>query len=214
MAGKTGKTAGTAKAASRAKNGTVVPPPSQAEIQGMDMDLTNGSGIGEFTASRDDILSAAVPESLLPDSEDSFYARDPFSADYADFLKGNAEAWRENAASVDNELRANLLAKPYMMTKPEESTLRGAAAVWRSLRDQLKNESLAILDRSDPAELLMLQRELRTRKMLLDSVSKGVTGLLSRVEQRLEAGSPTSAGADGTASDPDGASSTLPPAKD
>lgn len=186
MAGKTDKTGGAARG--RDGNRTAVTTPAQASFPGVDVDLTHGGGIGDFTAGRDDLLSAAVPATLLPDSEEAFYARDPFSADYADFLKDKAEMRREKAPRVDTGLRADLLAHPHLMAKPEESTHRGAAAVWRSLRDQLKNESLAILDRSDPEELLMLQRELRARQMVLDSVAKGVEGLLKRVEQRLAEG--------------------------
>lgn len=186
MAGKTGKKAAAGKAAAGPPTDTTMPTPAQSDIQGVDMDLTHGGGIGEFTSGRDDVLSAAVPETLLPDSEEAFYARDPFSADYADFLKNKADMRQDKAPRVDTELRADLLAKPHLMAKPEESALRGAAAVWRSLRDQLKNESLEILDRSDPEELLMLQRELRARQMVLESVTKGVDGLIKRVDQRLD----------------------------
>lgn len=181
------------KAGARKPGAETAPPPAEAEVQGVDMDLTHGGGVGEFTSGRDDLLSSAVPATLLPDSEEAFYARDPFSADYADFLKDKAEMREQKAPRVDAELRADLLAKPYLMARPEESTLRGAAAVWRSLRDQLKNESLAILDRSDPEELLMLQRELRARQMVLASVTKGVDGLIKRVEQRLDETGPAPA---------------------
>ena len=193
MAGKTGKKTGAGKAVSATRQDQEIPTPAQAQVVGVDLDITRGGGIGEFTDSRDDILSSAMPETLLPDSEEAFYARDPFSADYADFLKSKAEIRQEKASRVDEDLRANLLEKPFLMAKPEESTLRGAAAVWRSLRDQLKNESLQILDRSDPEELLMLQRELRARQMVLESVTKGVDGLIKRVEQRLSEGGPAPA---------------------
>lgn len=183
VAGKAGGRTGTSAAAGNGAE--AAPTPAQAAFPGVDVDLAHGGGIGDFTSGRDDLLSAAVPATLLPDSEEAFYARDPFSADYADFLKDKADMRRDKAPRVDAELRADLLVKPHLMAKPEESTHRGAAAVWRSLRDQLKNESLAILDRSDPEELLMLQRELRARQMVLESVSKGVDGLLKRVEQRL-----------------------------
>lgn len=196
MAGKKTKAGsdGAEKPATDTTDDQAIPLPAQADVQGIDMDLTHGGGVGEFTSGRDDVLSAAVPETLLPDNEEAFYARDPFSADYADFLKSKAEMQRERTPRVDAELRADLLAKPYLMAKPEESALRGAAAVWRSLRDQLKGESLAILDRSDPEELLMLQRELRARQMVLESVAKGVDGLIKRVEQRLDKDGPAPAG--------------------
>lgn len=192
MAGKKAKAgnAGATKSTPDSADNQTVPPPAQADIQGVEMDLTHGGGIGEFTSGRDDLLSGAVPESLLPDNEEAFHARDPFSADYVDLLRNKADMRHETTTRVDSELRTDLLAKPYLMATPEESTLRGAAAVWRSLRDQIKNESLAILDRSDPEELLLLKRELRARQMVLESVAKGVDGLIKRVEQRLDKDGP------------------------
>jgi hypothetical protein len=175
------------------KGGAAAPavaPDTMPEIPDMpfaavqDVDIAQAA-VAEFSSGRDSLLEGAVPPTLVRDSEEAFYARDPFSADYADFLKGRAEITRAREARVDKEMRANLLARPHLMERPEESTSRGAAAVWRSLKDQLANESLTILDRSDPEELLMLQRELQARKMVLDSITKGVDGLLKRVEQRL-----------------------------
>lgn len=174
-----GKAAATGKAAGP---GADVPDMGFGPVQ--DVDILQGA-VAEFSAGRDSLLEGAVPPTLLPDSEEAFYARDPFSADYADFLKGKADIRWAKEAAVDQEMRADLLERPHLMERPEESTHRGAAAVWRSLKDQLKNESLTILDRSDPEELLMLQRELQARKMVVDSVAKGVEGLLKRVEQRL-----------------------------
>lgn len=159
-----------------------------------DVDIAQAA-VAEFSSGRDSLLDGAVPPTLLPDSEEAFYARDPFSADYADFLKGRAEITRAKETRVDKELRADLLACPHLMERPEESTNRGAAAVWRSLKDQLANEGMNILDRSEPEELLMLQRELQARRMVLDAVTKGVEGLLKRVDQRLgELSRPTGGG--------------------
>jgi hypothetical protein len=167
-----------------------------------DIDIAQAA-VAEFSAGRDSLLEGAVPPTLVRDSEEAFYARDPFSADYVDFLRDKAEIGRTRETRVDAELRADLLARPYLMERPEESTNRGAAAVWRSLKGQLANEGLSILDGSDPEELLMLQRDLQARKMVLDSVAKGVDGLLKRVEQRLgdlsrttDAGKPLPRGTD------------------
>lgn len=154
--------------------------PSPADITGL-----SDAAIESFSQDRDELLGRLPPESLLPGSEEAFYARDPFSADYADFLKEKGEMRRAKAVSFDEELRASLLARPQLMEKPEESAHRGAAAVWRSLRGQLHNEGLELLDTSNIEELEMLQRDLKTRKMVLDSVTKGVDGLLKRVEQRI-----------------------------
>jgi hypothetical protein len=149
-----------------------------------DVDIAQAA-VAEFSSGRDSLLQGAVPPTLVRDGEEAFYARDPFSADYVDFLRGKAEISRARVTQVDTELRADLLARPYLMERPEESTNRGAAAVWRSLKGQLANEGQTILDGSDTEELLMLQRELQARKMVLDAVAKGVEGLLKRVEQRL-----------------------------
>jgi hypothetical protein len=182
--------AGARKAGARKTGGKAAPAGSAPDIPDMpfagvqDIDIAQAA-VAEFSSGRDSLLDGAVPPTLLPDSEEAFYARDPFSADYADFLKGKADIRWAKEAAVDQEMRADLLARPHLMERPEESTHRGAAAVWRSLKDQLKNESLTILDRSDPEELLMLQRELQARKLVVDSVAKGVEGLLKRVEQRL-----------------------------
>ena len=178
----TGKAAG--KAAGKADLPRDMPLGTTGAV-GVSVDIADAA-VAEFSSGRDALLEGSVPATLLPDSEEAFYARDPFSADYADFLKEKGQLRRDKAARVDEDLRADLLARPVLMERPEESTHRGAAAVWRSLRDQLKNESLAILDGSDPQELLMLQRELQARKMVLESVGKGIDGLLKRVEQRLD----------------------------
>ena len=149
------------------------------------VDISNAAVLG-FGSERDSLLDGQVPPTNLPDTEEAFYARDPFSADYADFLKYKRDIREEEAQPrVDEGLRADLLRRPHLMERPEESTHRGAAAVWRSLKDQLKNESLEILDRSDPEELQMLRRELSARQMVLASVGKGIEGLIKRVDQRL-----------------------------
>lgn len=183
MAEKTAPRKSSRKAAApAAPRSADIPDMPYAAVQ--DVDIAQAA-VAEFSSGRDVLLEGAIPPTLLPDSEEAFYARDPFSADYADFLKTKADIRRTNDAPVDAEMRADLLARPHLMERPEESTHRGASAVWRSLKDQLKNESLTILDRSDPEELQMLLRELRVRKMVVDSVAKGVDGLLTRVEQRL-----------------------------
>lgn len=149
------------------------------------------AGIAGFTADRDSYLAQALPEGVafsgvLPESEEAFYARDPFSADYADFLKSKGAARRtERKARVDEGLRASLLERPFLMDKPEETAHRGAAAVWRSLKDQLKQESQKIIDDSDPAELQALESELASRQALVIAVGKGIDMLLKRLRQRL-----------------------------
>ena len=152
------------------------------------------AGIAGFTADRDSYLSQALPEGVdtsgvLPESEESFYARDPFSADYADFLKSRSAARRSGRkARVDEGLRASLLERPYLMEKPEAAVHRGAAAVWRSLKDQLKQESQKIIDDSDAAELQTLESELASRRALVMAVGKGIDMLLKRLRQRLNEG--------------------------
>lgn len=146
------------------------------------LDIAQAS-IADFSAERDDFLEQVMPPNAMPEDEEAFYARDPFSADYADFLKGKGDLRR--TLRVNGDLREDLLARPHLMHTPEEAAHRGAAAVWRSLRDQLHNESLAVMDGSDREELLMLQRDLEARKAVVDSVGKGLEGLLKRLKQRL-----------------------------
>ena len=150
-----------------------------------------GAGVAGFTADRDSYLSQALPagvdtSGVLPESEEAFYARDPFSADYADFLKSKGAARRSGRkARVDEGLRASLLERPYLMEKPEEAAHRGAAAVWRSLKDQLKQESQKIIDGSDASDLQALESELASRQALVTAVGRGIEMLLKRLRQRL-----------------------------
>ena len=155
-----------------------------------------GAGVAGFTADRDSYLSQALPEGVdvsgvLPESEEAFYARDPFSADYADFLKSKGAARRSGRkARVDEGLRASLLERPYLMEKPEEAAHRGAAAVWRSLKDQLKQESQKIIDGSDASDLQALESELASRQALVTAVGRGIEMLLKRLRQRLNESPP------------------------
>ena len=168
-----------------------------------------GAGVAGFTADRDSYLSQSLPDGVafsgvLPESEEAFYARDPFSADYADFLKSKGAARRtERRARVDEGLRASLLERPFLMEKPEEAAHRGATAVWRSLKDQLKQESHKIIDDSDASELQALESELASRQALVSAVGKGIDMLLKRLRQRLhDAPAPTAAAAVAVAAAP------------
>lgn len=138
-------------------------------------------------------IDAMVPQTvqvhgILPEDEEAFYARDPFSADYADFLKYKGDARRaEKRARIDEGLRASLLEKPMLMDKPEEAAHRGAAAVWRSLKDQLHQELEKLIDVSDETELDALERDIASRRTLVAAVSRGLDMLLERVRQRRKA---------------------------
>lgn len=168
---------------------------SALAVMPADLAGLSDEAIQSFTTDRDDLLGRTPPESLLPDSEEAFYARDPFSADYADFLKDRGGP-RAGGPRIDAGLRADLLARPHLMTHPEEAAHRGAAAVWRSLRAQLHNEAQGVLDRSDPAELEMLRREMDTRKRVAEGVTRGLDAVIRRVEQRLrEVDGPSGQGA-------------------
>jgi len=127
---------------------------------------------------------ADLPDSVLAEDENAFASRDPFSADYADLIGETADD--RQAARVDEQLRADLLERPHLFTKPEENAHRGGAAVWRSLRDQLHGETLARLDGSERSELLALKRELETRRIIVEAVATGIGELIARLEQRLE----------------------------
>ena len=141
--------------------------------------------VAAFASERDEILEGASPDSLLPETEEAFYARDPFSADYLELLQERREL--RPARTVDQRLRQDLLERPHLMERPEEGAHRGAAAVWRSLRGQLHQSEDDLLDSSDPQELLLLQREVEARRMVVDSVNRGLEMLLKRIKQRIEA---------------------------
>jgi hypothetical protein len=157
-----------------------------------EVDLGKAEHVGVAGISEDDEahLDTMVPEGvqmtgILPETVDAFYARDPFSADYVDFLKYKGQARRaERQTKIDLGLRASLLEQPLIMEKPEEAAFRGSAAVWRSLRDQLRMESDKLIDESDPFELDALERDLNARKAIVGAVGRGLDMLLKRVQQR------------------------------
>ena len=140
-----------------------------------------------YAAERDSLLGEPLPESLLPETEDEFASRDPFSADYLEFQKDNIEKKRVEQRKVDGQLRVDLLARPHLMKEPAESGARGGAAVWRSLRDILRQESATLMDSSGLEELLMLKRELEGRKGIVEAVSAGLDKQMQRLDQRIAA---------------------------
>lgn len=141
--------------------------------------------MSSFAASRDELMAGVPTESLLPGSEEAFHARDPFSADYAEFLRGTADRREVQAPRVDTGLRTDLLAHPYLLARPEEAAQRGAAAVWRSLRNQLLQDPTALPDSSTREELQQLRRDIGAQKLLVDSVARGIDMQLRRIDQRL-----------------------------
>lgn len=138
-----------------------------------------------FAFEREMVLDGVTPEYSLPQSEDEFYARDPFSADYVLFRHEQSQKRQEKRARVNVQLRADLLERPHLMEKPGEAGSRGAAAVWRSLRDLLRNQTEALIDSSSLDELMMLKRELETRKAIVEAVNTGLEHQLTRLEKRL-----------------------------
>lgn len=120
------------------------------------------------------------------DFVDERQVADPFSSDFADFVQRERELRNQLASQVDEQLRADLLEKPYLMERPEEGAYRGIGAVWRSLRDQLDAGGEEKLDSSDREELTLLKRELKARKHLVEAVVKGIDKSLDAVEARLE----------------------------
>jgi hypothetical protein len=143
----------------------------------------DASTVATFASERDEILGVAPEASLLPETEEAFYARDPFSADYGDMLHDRKDL---RLTRVNQTLREDLLEKPYLMERPEEGATRGAAAVWRSLRAQLHGTSVDLPDGSDPEELRLLKRELEAHRMVVESLTKGLDGLVKRIGQRLD----------------------------
>lgn len=147
-------------------------------------DDLDSSTVATFASERDEILGVAPEASLLPETEEAFYARDPFSADYGDMLHDRKDL--RLTRKVDHRLREDLLEKPFLMERPEEAGTRGAAAVWRSLRAQLHGSSVDLPDGSDPEELRLLRRELEAHRMVVQSLTKGLDGLVKRIGQRLD----------------------------
>jgi len=127
-----------------------------------------------------------LPDQGLAAYEQRSVEQDPFVADYASNLKRMARD--RKGARVDRQLRASLLEHPHLFPTPEEHGQRGGAAVWRSLRDQLHDESLELVDSSSRSELLALKRELESRRAIVAAVEKGLGHLLERLERRLEEG--------------------------
>ncbi len=139
-----------------------------------------------FASDRDGFLTEELPASLLPQGEDEFVARDLFSSDYVEFLYRKRDV-NEAVRGVNKGLRESLLEKPHLMEKPEEGAHRGAAAVWRSLRDQLHEETLQKIDASGREELLLMRSELELRRAVVESVGAGMGDLLKRLDDRVAA---------------------------
>lgn len=138
-----------------------------------------------FAFERDMLLDGDIASSLLPQGEDELFDRDPFSADFVTFRIAQSQARKEKYAALNEQLREDLLQSPHLMEKPAEAGNRGAAAVWRSLRDLLRGETEALVDSSSVEELMLLKRELETRKTIVEAVNTGLESQLKRLEQRL-----------------------------
>ncbi len=162
-------------------------PSDGAEDIGASLQALENATLTAFAADRDALIDDMVPAAALPADRDEFYHRDPFSGDYVDYVNAREGSRTDGGAKVARKLREDLLSKPHLLPKPEEGANRGAAAVWRSLRDQLHQESLGMIDSSDREELLILKGDLMTRKALVDSVGEGLTNLIKRLDQRLAA---------------------------
>lgn len=140
-----------------------------------------------FAFERDVLLDGDIPDSALPQDEDALFDRDPFSADFVAYRIGQSQRRKEKYKALNEQLRDDLLEHPHLLEKPAESGTRGAAAVWRSLRDLLRGETEGIIDGSSVEELKMLKRELETRKAIVEAVNTGLQHQLKRLEQRLSA---------------------------
>lgn len=144
-----------------------------------------GTAMEAFVSSRDADLGGNVPPSALPATDEEFRDRDPFSADYADFWEDQRAAKIKKEGQVDQEMRADLLAQPHLMENPEESAMRGSAAVWRSLRGILGRDVEAILDSSNLSELDAFRRELESRQILVDAVSDTMGAQVKRLKSLI-----------------------------
>ena len=136
------------------------------------------------------LLNSEVLFDGLPQTEDEFYDRDPFSADYVLFRRSQSAVAREKRARVNENMRKDMLEHPHLLDNPAEASNRGAAAIWRSLRDLLRNESKELIDTSSLEELMLLKRDLETRKAVVEAVNTGLEHQLKRLEQRLSVHDP------------------------
>lgn len=149
-------------------------------------------------------VDQGLDENGVPLGMQELVNRDPFTAEYVQFRLDQARGRRENAQSVDTQKRADLLTNPHLMEKPAEVGNRGAVAVWRSLRDLLREESTTLMDTSNVHELQMLRRELFSRKTLIEAVTMGLDMQLKRLDERIKiATAEAKAAKQGSAGSPD-----------
>ena len=139
-----------------------------------------------FASDRDSFLTEDLPQSFLPQGEEEFMSRDVFSADYVEFLYAKRDV-NESVRGVNAALRESLLEKPHLMEKPEEGAHRGAAAVWRSLKDHLHNETLDRVDSSGREELVQIRNELELRRAVVRALDQRMGDLLKRLDDRMSA---------------------------
>lgn len=124
-----------------------------------------------------------LPGQSLAAYEADAAGQDRFSPEHLD--RASALSERRPVRKVDEELRADLLERPHLFANPQENGRRGLVAVWRSLKDQLRDETLTIIDSSTPSELAMHRRELESRRAVVASVEQGLEILIARIDQRL-----------------------------
>ncbi|MEM1315130.1 MAG: hypothetical protein AAGI51_11280 [Pseudomonadota bacterium] len=127
-----------------------------------------------------------LPDQSLAEYEAAAEAADRFSAESLD--RASARSAHRPVRQVDEALRADLLERPHLFATPQENGRRGIVAVWRSLKDQLRDETLKMIDGSSRAELMMHRRELESRRAVVASVEKGLESLLERIDRRLAEG--------------------------
>ncbi len=156
---------------------------------GKDMDVGEvpsipSASLGDIRQEWDELVPNELAVAALPGDREEFMARDPFSEDYVLFRKERAAA-KQNEEVVNAKVRDDLLEKPYLMPNPVEEGVNGAAAVWRSLRDILHEESRKLIDTSGKTELMMLRRELLTRKAIVEAVNAGIANQLERLDKRV-----------------------------
>ncbi len=155
-------------------------------LEAQALHLTGDLTEGALRPSGTESAGPGADEYGLPLSMQELAARDPFTEEYIQFRSGQAKKRREREQEVDVNIRADLLKNPHFMEKPAESGNRGAVAAWRSLRDQLKGESTALMDSSGLADLQMLRRELFTRRTLIEAVKMGLDMQLKRLDDRIK----------------------------
>jgi hypothetical protein len=109
-----------------------------------------------------------------------FRGRSPFEGELVELQRRRIELRQAESARV----RPNPLIEPSVLDDQEEAILRGVSIIRQSLRELFTGETARIVDTSSPTELKALDKQLETRKVLLEAALKELSGQLTRLRNR------------------------------